>query len=207
MNGIFALTACRFKPKSISRLEFFWTRAAIIEDEDRSADDASLPAANDNGNADARVRIDSRPLMTRLRELEAKQDEFLGAAAAPVDIPDIHPNVAGIYRRKVEGRAPCRSAPAPAERDEAADAVRALIDHITLTPGAKRGEIAATAWRPRHDPRMGSQKTEHSRPERLGSVGFGGCGGVQPSRIADPRSSVEVGATRKHGMIPVHQIL
>jgi site-specific DNA recombinase len=28
--------------------------------------------------------------------------------------------------------------------DEAADTVRALIDRITLTPGSKRGEIAAT---------------------------------------------------------------
>jgi site-specific DNA recombinase len=32
----------------------------------------------------------------------------------------------------------------PQERDEAAEAIRALIDRITLTPGPRRGEIAAT---------------------------------------------------------------
>jgi site-specific DNA recombinase len=32
----------------------------------------------------------------------------------------------------------------PQERDDAAEAIRGLIERITLTPGAKRGEIAAT---------------------------------------------------------------
>ena len=31
----------------------------------------------------------------------------------------------------------------PQERDEASEAIRALIDRITLTPGPRRGEIAA----------------------------------------------------------------
>ncbi len=85
----------------------------------------------------------SRPLMTRLRELEAKQDELTERLSrAPVDIPDIHPNVGGIYRRKVERLA--EALQHPQEHDEAADAIRALIERITLTPGAKRGEIAAT---------------------------------------------------------------
>ena len=85
----------------------------------------------------------SRPLMTRLRELEAKQDELTERLSrAPVDIPDIHPNVAGIYRRKVERLA--EALQHPQERDEAAEAIRALIERITLAPGPKRGEIAAT---------------------------------------------------------------
>jgi len=84
----------------------------------------------------------SRPLMGRLRELEAKQDELSERLSrTPVDIPDIHPNVGGIYRRKVERLA--EALQHPKERDEAAEAIRALIDRITLTPGAKRGEIAA----------------------------------------------------------------
>ena len=61
---------------------------------------------------------------------------------APVNIPDIQPNVGGIYRRKVERLA--EALQHPQERDEAADAIRALIERITLMPGAKRGEIAAT---------------------------------------------------------------
>ena len=81
--------------------------------------------------------------MTRLRELEAKQDELTERLSrAPADIPDLHPNVAGVYRRKVERLA--EALRRPQERDEAAEAIRALIDHITLTPGPRRGEIAAT---------------------------------------------------------------
>jgi len=57
--------------------------------------------------------------MTRLHELEAKPDELTERLSrAPMDIPDLHPNVAAIYRRKVE-----RLAVAPQhlqERDEAA---------------------------------------------------------------------------------------
>ncbi|MBV9287915.1 MAG: recombinase family protein [Hyphomicrobiales bacterium] len=85
----------------------------------------------------------SRPLMTRLRELEAKQDELTERLSrAPADIPDLHPNVAGIYRRKVERLA--EALRCPQDRDEAAEAIRGLIERITLTPGPKRGEIAAT---------------------------------------------------------------
>ena len=85
----------------------------------------------------------SRALLARLRELEAREDELRAhLAQAPVDIPDIHPNVAGIYRRKVERLA--EALQHPQERDEAAEAIRALIDRITLTPGPRRGEIAAT---------------------------------------------------------------
>src|SRR5579883_2074924 len=85
----------------------------------------------------------SRALSARLRELEAREDDLTERLSrAPVDIPDIHPNVAGIYRRKVERLA--EALQHPQERDEAADAIRALIDRITLTPGAKRGEIVGT---------------------------------------------------------------
>lgn len=81
--------------------------------------------------------------MGRLRDLEAKQDELTERLSrAPVDLPDIHPNVAGIYRRKVERLA--EALQHPLERDEASDAIRGLIERITLTPGPKRGEIDAT---------------------------------------------------------------
>ena len=56
--------------------------------------------------------------------------------------PDIHPNIAEIYRKKVERLAEALGQ--PAERDEAADAVRGLIERVTLFPGAKRGEMSAT---------------------------------------------------------------
>ncbi len=85
----------------------------------------------------------SRALAARLGELESKEDELNARLTqVPVDIPDLHPNLAGIYRRKVERLA--EALRRPDERDEAAEAIRALIERITLTPGAKRGEIAAT---------------------------------------------------------------
>ena len=81
--------------------------------------------------------------MDRLRKLEAKQDESSERLSRmSVEIPDIHPNVAGIYRRKVERLA--EALQRPQERAEAAEAIRALIERITLTPGPKRGEIVAT---------------------------------------------------------------
>ena len=84
-----------------------------------------------------------RGMSDRLRELEARQDELTALlAAVPADLPDIHPNVAAIYRRKVErlGEALKR----PDERAEAADAIRGLIERIVLTPGEKWGEVHAT---------------------------------------------------------------
>jgi site-specific DNA recombinase len=85
----------------------------------------------------------SRAMVARMRELEAREDEIRARLdAAPVDLPDLHPNAAGIYRRKVERLA--EALQMPQERDEAADAIRALIERITLTPGTKRGEMAAT---------------------------------------------------------------
>ncbi len=60
-------------------------------------------------------------MMDRLRELEARQDELeTRLAAAPVTLSDIHPNVAGIYRGKVERLAAALDN--PGELDEAATA-------------------------------------------------------------------------------------
>ena len=43
-----------------------------------------------------------RGMVDRLRELEARQDELNErVSAAPADLPDIHPNISDVYRRKV----------------------------------------------------------------------------------------------------------
>ncbi len=60
-------------------------------------------------------------------------------ATVPAKIPDIHPNVAGIYRRKVARLA--EALREPEERDGAAAAVRRLIERIVLTPGKRRGDL------------------------------------------------------------------
>ena len=83
-----------------------------------------------------------RGMVDRLRKLEARQDELEARlAAAPVAVPDVHPNVADIYRRKVERLAAALNS--PGERDEAAAAIRGLIERIVLTPGVAWGETDA----------------------------------------------------------------
>ena len=84
----------------------------------------------------------TRALIERLRGLEAQEDAIRGRVeAAPIETPDIHPNLAEIYRKKVERLAEALNH--PAERDEAADAIRGLVERVVLTPGANRGEVNA----------------------------------------------------------------
>jgi site-specific DNA recombinase len=49
---------------------------------------------------------------------------------------------AGIYRKKVERLTEALNN--PEDRNEAAEAIRALVEKITLRPGPNRGEIDAT---------------------------------------------------------------
>ena len=77
----------------------------------------------------------SRALTDRLHKFEARQEELQKRlATVPPDIPDIHPNIAGIYARKVARLA--EALENPAERDAAASAIRGLIERIVLTPDA-----------------------------------------------------------------------
>ncbi len=85
----------------------------------------------------------TRTLLDRIRELEAEQDRLrqrLAEAEAPP--PDVHPNIAELFRRKVERLA--EALDHPEDRREAAEALRTVIAGITLRPGAERGELHAT---------------------------------------------------------------
>ncbi len=85
----------------------------------------------------------SAVLKERLHKLEVRKAELNDRlATAPLELPDIHPNVSGVYRRKV-GRL-AKALGKPEERDAAAAAIRGLIDGIVLTPGGKRGELQVT---------------------------------------------------------------
>ncbi|MEH0197138.1 recombinase family protein [Caulobacter sp. CCNWLY153] len=100
----------------------------------RKAIDGIVSAIEDGGY--------TRPLMERLKALEADVEALEAKLAEPmIDVPDLHPNIAELYRRKVERLSEALSQ--PEERDAAAQAIRALIQEIILTPGPNRGEIFA----------------------------------------------------------------
>ena len=78
-------------------------------------------------------------MVGRLRELENEVAAIEAVMAeAPRDVPDIHPNVAELYRRKVERLTEALGN--PDNRTEAATALRALIEKIVITPTERRSE-------------------------------------------------------------------
>jgi site-specific DNA recombinase len=82
----------------------------------------------------------SRTLITRLRELESREEELqTSLAMAPAVVPEIHPNVAELYKRKVERLSDALAD--PSERDDAFHVIRGLIDQIVVSPGASRGQV------------------------------------------------------------------
>ncbi len=85
----------------------------------------------------------TRALMARLQKLEAEQvDLKMRLESAAEDLPDTLPTIAGLYRAKVERLA--EALQCPEERAEATQAIRDIVERITLTPGPGRGEIDAT---------------------------------------------------------------
>ena len=113
---------------------------------DRHSAEAKL-AKIKKGKADIVDAIEngrySETLMDRLLDLEAEEKVLKAAVAeAPANAPDIHPNIAGIYAKKVERLVEALNR--LEDRDEAADAIRGLIERVTLTPGPKRGEVHVT---------------------------------------------------------------
>ncbi len=82
-------------------------------------------------------------MKARMTELEQQKSEITVRLAADEPQPlDVNPNMAEVYRRKVERLADALAD--PQTNLEAATAIRSLIGDIVLTPGAKRGEVLAT---------------------------------------------------------------
>lgn len=79
----------------------------------------------------------------RMDDLERQKADIIARLAAETPtLPDVNPNVADIYRRKVQNLSDALADPTTAQ--EATAAVRSLIGDIVLTPGEKRGEVNAT---------------------------------------------------------------
>lgn len=60
---------------------------------------------------------------------------------SPPPLARIHPNIAEIYRAKIQGLEDALACPDDAR--QSAEAMRGLIEKIVLTPGKKRGEVKA----------------------------------------------------------------
>ena len=82
-------------------------------------------------------------MKARMDDLERQKAEIIARQLeVPADIPDVHPNIANLYRRRVERLTEALNDPEGGR--QAAEALRALIGEIVLTPGEKRGEVHAT---------------------------------------------------------------
>lgn len=125
-------------------------------------------------------------MKVRLTELETEKAGLMarqGPAPALSKI-SVHPNLAVVYRRKVEE---LESLLVDEERrDEAMELIRSMIDSITLSPrgrGSRPRRTAARRSRPDAGVVRGRLRTNESPRcfRARGLVAFSGCGDTQPS--------------------------
>lgn len=82
-------------------------------------------------------------MKARMAELEREKVEISARLAeAPQEIPDVHPGIAEIYKRKVAKLT--ETLADPDTRLDASSDIRALVGKIVLHPGERRGEVHAT---------------------------------------------------------------
>jgi len=82
-------------------------------------------------------------MKARMSELVHQKAEIEARLAeTPIDMPDMHPNIAEHYRTKVIRLA--KTLAEPESNGEAREDIRSLIGEIVITPGEKRGESHAT---------------------------------------------------------------
>lgn len=81
-------------------------------------------------------------MKARMEDLERQKAEIVARLSqAPADIPDVHPNLANVYRLRIDRFTDALDDPDGGR--QAAEALRSLIGQIVLTPGEKRGEVNA----------------------------------------------------------------
>jgi hypothetical protein len=82
---------------------------------------------------------DAKPINDKLKELEVDRTRLMATLnAAPEDQPLLHPNLAAIYRSRIENlEAALRH---PSEGREAFEIVRSLVEEVRIVPGS--GELA-----------------------------------------------------------------
>ncbi|MDR0807802.1 MAG: recombinase family protein [Gemmobacter sp.] len=97
---------------------------------------AGMIAAIEDGLYQPAMKACMDELQRQKVEIEARQ------AQAPRPMPDIHPNIADAYRRKVERLT--ETLRDPDIQLEAVAALRSIIGKVVLTPGPKHGQVHAT---------------------------------------------------------------
>jgi hypothetical protein len=133
----------------------------------------------------------SRALVEELRALERRQDQLreeIVAAGTPEVLPALHPNLAQVYRQKVERLEEALQDPVVSAA--AVEALRSLIDAIVVHPGERRGEVRVelrgdlAAFLHLQDEEPAS---EPSAPTAEGT-GNGGSGRMMGSLVAGARN-------------------
>jgi len=124
-------------------------------------------------------------MKARIDELERQKAEIIARQMkAPTDTPDVHPNIASIYRKRVE-----RFTYALHSHDDgriAAEELRSLIEEVVLMPGEKRGEVHAKL-----------------RGELFGILDF--VDAEQRQRPGEVRTKVEASPRNQHSQQPRSQ--
>jgi site-specific DNA recombinase len=138
-------------------------------------------------------------MKARMEELERHKAEIVARMAqAPADVPDVHPNVANIYRIKVATFTEALSDPDGG--GEAAEAIRSLIGDVVLKPGPKRGQVYAEL----RGELMGildftgsrqNQRAGEVRTNAVACPGFEPVAHSGPGELDERRILAKVGAT------------
>ncbi|MBU6355746.1 MAG: hypothetical protein KJS79_03300 [Rhodospirillales bacterium] len=141
------LKARLIAPELVERIVATYAAEVNAADREQNARRARLTGKQARINRQIRTILDtimeiggSRSLVDDLRKLEARQDEIateLKREATPEPLPDLHPNLPAIYRRRIENLE--EALRDPEALVAAAEALRTLIDAITLTPENGRG--------------------------------------------------------------------
>ena len=141
------LKARLIAPELVERIVATYAAEVNAADREQNARRARLTGKQARINRQIRTILDtimeiggSRSLVDDLRKPEARQDEIateLKREATPEPLPDLHPNLPAIYRRRIENLE--EALRDPEALVAAAEALRTLIDAITLTPENGRG--------------------------------------------------------------------
>ena len=141
------LKARLIAPELVERIVATYAAEVNAADREQNARRARLTGKQARINRQIRTILDtimeiggSRSLVDDLRKLEARQDEIateLKREATPEPLPDLHPNLPAIYRRRIENLE--EALRDPEALVAAAESLRTLIDAITLTPENGRG--------------------------------------------------------------------